>query len=176
MKAKGIGGVFLFPRQGLEIPYLSVKWFEKIKMICKYADTIGLEAWLFDEYPYPSGMSGGEVLLRHPEAKQKILEDIIHTVSGSEELLIEIPFADVIYARAVRIRDDNTPDFAETIDLLENIGNLQYQDIYQRTGLTEYNNKRYLTYEPRKYLASCLPSGTWRLLIVVQKTIGDFKY
>ena len=63
MAEKGLGGMFICARQGMTVPYLSEEWFELVKYACKEAENQGLEAWLYDEYPYPSGMSGGEVLL-----------------------------------------------------------------------------------------------------------------
>ena len=60
MKLKGLGGFFLCARQGLQVPYLSDAWFEACKVAVEAAKEDGLEVWLYDEYPYPSGMSGGE--------------------------------------------------------------------------------------------------------------------
>ena len=74
MADKGLGGMFICARQGMDVPYLSGKWFELVDFACREAKRYGLEAWLYDEYPYPSGMSGGEVLLEHPEAEHKILK------------------------------------------------------------------------------------------------------
>ena len=177
MKAKGIGGVFICARQGLKIPYLSKKWFSKIKTICDYADSIGLENWLYDEYPYPSGISGGEVTVRHPQAKAKQLIEHIFDARGNEETWYALPFCDVIYACAFPINSDNEPDFESGIDIRDDIGNLQAQEVYQNnTGLTQYNKKRYFTYEPTKYLSVVLPQGNWRILIVMQDEIKNFKY
>ena len=73
-KEQGLGGFFICARQGLKVPYLSSEWFEICAFAVQTAKECGLEVWLYDEYPYPSGMSGGEVTIRHPEAKQKTLE------------------------------------------------------------------------------------------------------
>ncbi|MBW7459860.1 glycoside hydrolase, partial [Paenibacillus sepulcri] len=66
MADKGVGGFFICPRQGLEVPYLSEQWFQKVRLAVEYAASLGLQAWLYDEYPYPSGIAGGEVTLLHP--------------------------------------------------------------------------------------------------------------
>ena len=172
MKAKGIGGVFICARQGLKIPYLSKAWFKKIKFICEYADSIGLENWLYDEYPYPSGISGGEVVVRHPESKAMQLIHFSFEAKGNEEIWKELPFADVIYAYAF---PKNSLEAG--IDLQEDIGNLQRQEVYQSsTGLTAYNKKRYFSYEPTKYLSTTLPKGDWQILVVMQAEISNFKY
>ena len=177
MKAKGIGGIFICARQGLKIPYLSKKWFAKIKTICDYASEIGLENWLYDEYPYPSGISGGEVIVRHPESKAMRLMEHTFDVEGGKETWLELPFADVIYAHAFPISPSGDLDYDAGIDIRDDIGNLQKQEVYQsNTGLTAYNKKRYFTYEPTKYLSVNLPAGSWRLLIVMQDEIRNFKY
>ena len=72
MSDKGLGGAFICARQGQKVPYLSEEWFKKVSFAAEEAVRCGLETWLYDEYPYPSGMSGGEVLLEHPEAEHMI--------------------------------------------------------------------------------------------------------
>ena len=67
MADKGLGGAFVCARQGLALPYLSSAWFERVDFAKRCAEAYGLELWLDDEYPYPSGMAGGEVLLRDPD-------------------------------------------------------------------------------------------------------------
>lgn len=54
MADKGLGGMFICARQGMDVPYLSGKWFELVDFACREAKRYGLEAWLYDEYPYPS--------------------------------------------------------------------------------------------------------------------------
>jgi hypothetical protein len=178
MKEKGCGGVFICARQGLKVPYLSKKWFEKIKVVCDYADSIGFENWLYDEYPYPSGIGGGEVVVRHPESKAMVLVERVFDAAGGEDVWQELPMADVLYARAFPKHADGTYCFTTSIDIKEDIGNLQRQEIYQRTGLTAYNTKRYFTYEPAKYLSVTLPKNAhgWHIVVVMQRELGNFKY
>lgn len=68
MHAAGFGGFFMHPRVGLETPYLSDEWFERIRTCVDEARKLGMEAWLYDEDKWPSGFAGGLVLRRHPEA------------------------------------------------------------------------------------------------------------
>ncbi len=67
MAAGGIGAIQVAARTGLETPYFSDEWFRIIELVLDQARRHGLDVWLADEYPYPSGASGGEVVLRHPE-------------------------------------------------------------------------------------------------------------
>lgn len=100
MADKGLGGAFICARQGLSIPYLSKEWFELTEYAARKAKELGLETWLYDEYPYPSGMSGGEVMLRHPEAEQMILEHKSFNVEAGKTLEENLGWARVLYAKA----------------------------------------------------------------------------
>ena len=176
MKEQGLGGAFICARQGQTIAYLNNQWFDRIAFACKKAKEYGLEVWLYDEYPYPSGMSGGEVILRHPEAVHTGLH--IHTldVSGGGEIQEDLDWEKVMYAKAVRKREDGSLDWEDTIDIAEDIGVLQTQEIYQKTGLTAYNVKRFFSYGPRHILNVALPEGEWRIFVCCSRAVQDFKY
>lgn len=176
MAKKGLGGVFICARQGMQIPYLSAEWFDKVGRACEIADSCGMESWLYDEYPYPSGMSGGEVLLRHPEARHKMLDPIVLDAEGEERLFIRLGWGEILSACATPIGENEAPDRAKTMDIEEMIGTLQMEEIYQQTGLTAYNNKRFFTYGPEHVLCGFLPKGRWRVEIFSQRTLEDFKY
>ena len=211
MAEKGLGGVFICARQGMTVPYLSKDWFALVEYACEEAKKRGLEAWLYDEYPYPSGMSGGEVLLEHPEAEHKVLGHRTFCVDGGEPVREELGWSRILHARAYRMTagdrgaGDRTvgdqmagdravdgqadacargaadetewvTDWDDWVDLRDDIGNLQTEKIYQQTGLTKYNNKRFFSYGPRKILQAVLPEGHWRIEVYTEEALGDFKY
>lgn len=177
MKAKGLGGFFLCARQGLTVPYLSDQWFEACKVAVEAAKEEGLEVWLYDEYPYPSGMSGGEVTLQHPEAVHTYMVSSVFSVKKGEEVYREMEWAPVLYAKAIP-ELDGKPQWEQAIDITGEIGIIQTQQIYQRTGLTAYNDKRYFSYGPQKTLSWKAPeeAESYRVVVVQQKAIDDFKY
>lgn len=175
MADKGLGGFFICARQGMTIPYLSQKWFDRVEFASKKAKEYGLEAWLYDEYPYPSGMSGGEVLLEHPEAKHMMLNHISQDIEGLQETEINLGWAQIVYAKAFQIKESEIL-WDTAIDLSNMIGNLQLTQIYQTTGLTKYNNKRFFSYGPQKLLTLNLPEGNWHIEVYTQSEMGDFKY
>ncbi|MDQ8195970.1 glycosyl hydrolase [Coraliomargarita sp. SDUM461004] len=72
MKEMGMGGFFMHSRTGLETEYLGEEWFELINACADYADEIGLEAWIYDEDRWPSGLAGG-IVSKHPEYRQKAI-------------------------------------------------------------------------------------------------------
>lgn len=175
MADKGLGGAFICARQGLSIPYLSKEWFELTEYAARKAKELGLETWLYDEYPYPSGMSGGEVMLRHPEAEQMILEHKSFNVEAGKTLEENLGWARVLYAKAFPVRDGKVC-FAQGIDLMDEVGLLQTEELYQITGLTQYNNKRFFSYGPEHILKAELPVGNWQVEVYQEKAMGDFKF
>lgn len=175
MAEKGLGGFFLCARQGLEIPYLSQAWFERVKFAIEAARQYGLQVWLYDEYPYPSGMSGGEVILQHPDAKQYNLLHFSEKVASGQPLELELPWARLLFAKAVPLVAGKL-DWTAAIDLTKYVGNYQAQTVFQKTGLTMYNDKRFFTYEPRKRLTWQAPAGEWQVIVFLEQAIEDFKY
>lgn len=181
MARGGLGGVFICARQGMTVPYLSKEWFELVEYACEEAKRQGLEAWLYDEYPYPSGMSGGEVLLEHPEAEHKVLKHRTFYGNGGERVRKELGWSRILHAKAYRVSagdgaKERVTDWGYWIDLRDMVGNLQTEKIYQQTGLTKYNNKRFFSYGPQKILDCVLPEGAWRIEVYTEEALGDFKY
>ncbi len=67
-KARGIGGFFVHPRVGLITPYLSERWFAMMRYTVEKAKSMGMQAWLYDENPFPSGSAGGHMAVEMPES------------------------------------------------------------------------------------------------------------
>ncbi len=177
MADKGVGGFFICPRQGLTIPYLSEEWFERVKFAVATAKRFQLEVWLYDEYPYPSGIAGGEVTLEHPEAKQYQLVHKVVSVDGEESCSLDLPWGRILSAKAVSI-DPKTGkrSWDQAYGIEEFIGNYQSEPVFQKTGLTAYNQKRYFTYNTRKKLNWQAPKGKWEVHCFLEVEIDDFKY
>lgn len=178
MADKGVGGFFICPRQGLQIPYLSESWFAKVRTAILAAKQTGLQVWLYDEYPYPSGIAGGEVTLLHPEAKHKTLAVKQTRITGGELVKLELPWAKVLSAKAVPLAEDGGYRWEEAVDIEDYIGNIQTEPIFQKTGLTTYNQKRFFTYNTQYALEWQPPagSGPWEVMVYQEEEIQDFKY
>jgi len=86
----GMAGVFLHPRTGLEIEYLSETFFDRIGLAIETCARLGLKAWLYDEYNWPSGVCGGKLLSVHPEYRQKYL-DWLMIKKPSKGRYLELP-------------------------------------------------------------------------------------
>ena len=67
MARQGVRGFFIHSRQGLGQPYLSEAFFEMVDVAVAAAEEHGLVVHLYDEYPYPSGVAGGQVTLGQPQ-------------------------------------------------------------------------------------------------------------
>ncbi|WP_165842207.1 glycosyl hydrolase [Paenibacillus xerothermodurans] len=176
MSDKGVGGFFLCARQGLTIPYLSQAWFEKVRMAVEAAKSHNMHVWLYDEYPYPSGIAGGEVILQHPEAKHVTLEHRTVRAKGGERLSIELPWGRVLYAKAAPVQADGAIAWQQAIDIASHIGNIQADPVFQKTGLTAYTQKRFFTYRTVLQLVWEVPPGEWEVTVFQEKEIEDFKY
>ncbi|MBA2395161.1 MAG: hypothetical protein H0V70_20730 [Ktedonobacteraceae bacterium] len=172
MAEKGVGGFFICARQGLEIPYLSEQWFHLVSVAIKAAQSYELDVWLYDEYPYPSGMSGGEVILEHPDARHRQLLPHSLIVDGPQTLSYPLPWARVLYAQAIPIDDT----IGAALDLTSYIGSAPSQSLFQSTGLTKYTNKRFFTAALQKQLVWDVPPGRWNITLFLEKEIDEFKY
>ncbi|MCS7464630.1 glycosyl hydrolase [Paenibacillus doosanensis] len=176
MNDKGVGGFFICPRQGLKIPYLSQAWFEKVRTAAECAKGYGMHVWLYDEYPYPSGIAGGEVTLEHPEAKHTYLVHQAERVSGGTTHTMELPWARILSAKAVPVSENGEKRWEEAIDVRHTIGNYQADPLFQKAGLTAYNAKRFFTYRTIYKMIWDVPPGEWEVVVFLEKEIEDFKY
>lgn len=177
MARQGLGGFFICPRQGLTIPYLSEQWFQLVAGAVESARRYGLHTWLYDEYPYPSGMSGGEVTLLHPEARHRQLLHHSLTVNGPQMLAYDLPWANVLLARALPLAEaTGKPLWPQALDLIPHIGSVPAASVFQTTGLTTYTQKRFFTAVPRKRLVWEVPPGRWLIIIFLESEIEQFKY
>ncbi|HEX9595716.1 MAG TPA: glycosyl hydrolase, partial [Anaerolineales bacterium] len=81
-RAKGMPGIILHGRYGLELPYLSRDYLDRIRLAVEEAETLGLTTWIYDEMNWPSGTADKRVLAHRPDLTQKYLECISFTVRG----------------------------------------------------------------------------------------------
>ena len=100
LASKGIGGVFLHPRAGLEVEYLCDEYWEKLRFaVAKCAD-LGLDVWLCDEYNWPSGPVAGALLEEHPEYRQRHLDYVAADVKAGVSVSLDMA-GEFLVARAL---------------------------------------------------------------------------
>lgn len=73
MLAQGITEFFLFPIYGMELPYMSQAYWERVGQTLDHCAAIGMKCWIYDEYNWPSGICGGTVPRDFPEARERLL-------------------------------------------------------------------------------------------------------
>ena len=154
-KCAGCGGFFMHARTGLVTPYLSEAWFHCIKACVEEATKLGLKAWIYDEYNWPSGSAGGRVPRLRPEFRQKALKCII----GKEEGRIIAKFWLKIGS------DGNVLEFYKeeregtTLVCFSVVENPGYVDMFNPNAVDEFIRLTHEAYEKSvgKYFSSTIP-------------------
>ncbi len=82
LRDKGMHGVVFHGRYGLEMPYLSDRYLERIRLGVEEANRLGLAAWIYDEMNWPSGTADKRVLKARPDLAQRYLECVSFTITG----------------------------------------------------------------------------------------------
>lgn len=175
MSKQGLHGFLIHPRQGMEVPYLSEMYFEKVRTAVEAAKERQMEVWLYDEFPYPSGISGGKVTLEHPEYACLELTKTCQVCHGGETARVYGPWGRVIFARAYRLVDGRCR-WDEFVDLKDFVGSGYVQDVFQMSGLTKYNKKRFFQGELSQFLCWNVPEGDWKIYLYTEVVMKHFKY
>lgn len=174
MAAQGIKGFYIHPRQGLELPYLSEAFMEMVEVALEEAESHGLTVHLYDEYPYPSGVAGGGVILGQPQyLATRLVQRSWDLPPGPVRLTL--PPGKVLSCVAYPLRDGRV-DWDQGLDLLDATGVVLMEESYVETGLTAYNRKRYFASEPVPVLQTTLTGGPFRLFVAVQALVENHKY
>ncbi len=175
MADQGILGFFIHSRQGLKDPaYLSEAFLDRVVTAVEAARDHGLYVNLYDEYPYPSGVAGGMVVLGDPCNLATELVQRIYDVEGGNTR-IALPTGKVLSLLAYPLQAGQVL-WEHSVDLQPAVGVVLEEDSYQETGLTRYNQKRYFANRPRPTLQTNLPPGHWRIFASVQRIVENHKY
>jgi len=75
--AKDVMAVAIHPRHGLLVPYGSDEWFELVERTCRRAKELGVQVWLYDEDPWPSGNAGGRLTAEYPELAARGIKQFV---------------------------------------------------------------------------------------------------
>lgn len=133
MKEMGFGGFFMHSRTGLKTEYLGDKWFRLINDCVDEAVRIGLEAWIYDEDRWPSGIAGG-LVTQEKACRAKFIEMRIICPGTSMEYSKE-----TVAAFACKIEGDTFRDLREIgkeedpeneYRLIFSIIESEYKDVY----------------------------------------------
>ncbi|MDQ2798822.1 MAG: hypothetical protein M3Y13_04160 [Armatimonadota bacterium] len=175
MAAQGIKGFFIHSRQGLGQPYLSDTFFQMVAVAIDAAEQHGLTAHLYDEYPYPSGVAGGEVVLGSPEFYATALVQKTFDVSGGP-LSLSLPRGKILNCVICPLIEGE-PNWTREQDARTCVGMMLTENSYnEAVGLTPYNRKRYFASRPTPTLEIDLPAGPHRVFVSAQTVVEGHKY
>jgi hypothetical protein len=177
MAEAGIGGFFIHARQGLTLPYLSEEWFARVRVAVEAARDAEIEAWLYDEYPYPSGIAGGLLTAQHPEFRERALQRCTFEVSGGEAVREEMPLGRLVSALACPVVDGQV-QWEQAVDVRRHCGVVLTREQFWLWPMAHipYNEKRYMADEGRLVLTWTPPPGEWRIFTGVETEQRGFKY
>jgi hypothetical protein len=82
LREKGMQGVILHGRYGLEVPYIGETYLDRIALAVEEAKRLGLTTWIYDEMNWPSGTADKRVLKERPDLAQRYIECISFTIRG----------------------------------------------------------------------------------------------
>src|ERR687888_1521237 len=82
LRDKGMPGVILHGRYGLETPYIGETYLDRIRLAVEEAEKLDLKTWVYDEMNWPSGTADKRVLKARPDLAQRYLECVSFTITG----------------------------------------------------------------------------------------------
>jgi hypothetical protein len=143
MHKAGLGGFFMHARFGLESEYMGENWMNCVRRAIQTAHQCGVKAWLYDEYPFPSGV-GGLKVTQNPEYCNKFIELVEAKFVGPKEISLSISEKPLItYA----IRTDQISDF------------------YEKAVIINFSNEKEFRWN--------VPEGEWLVMIFVKRVLQD---
>lgn len=86
MHDKHVFGAIMHARPGLVTPYLSEEWFSAIGSIIQQASALDMFMWIYDEYPWMSGMAEYRVPKLHPDFRIRALDCVEEVVEGPKHI------------------------------------------------------------------------------------------
>ena len=118
--AGGVEALCIHPRCGNLIPYGSDEWFEMIRALVAEGKRLGMDMWLYDEDPFPSGAAGGMVMAQRPELRALFLarHEMPHSVKPGD--LWHISENRVVWAGLVP-----TSGGKKAVDLTSHVGTVR---------------------------------------------------
>ncbi|MBI3946786.1 MAG: hypothetical protein HY321_12760 [Armatimonadetes bacterium] len=120
MRAKGVRQFFIFAYGPQPHGYLTEAWFDRVGFVLDRAKALGMRAWIYDEWDWPSAIAGGKVTERK-EYRQRVLLGFEERVEGPKGVALDLTLGRLCDSRAERILAaplrDGKPDLSRSVDL-----------------------------------------------------------
>jgi len=104
-----MNGFFMHARNGLVTEYLSDEWYHAIDVCIDEAKKLGMEAWSYDEYGFPSGFAGGKLLEDPKNFACFLKHKVTETYPDEEALAVYVLESD--RARRVFAAEDGATEY-----------------------------------------------------------------
>lgn len=179
----GFDGIFIHAREGLRTPYMSDAWLRAVEVCVEEAGSRDLAAWLYDEYPYPSGVAGGKVIQRNPQFSEKHLDIRRFPLEGGISANLPLGPGNMVAAFLVPRSADGASlwDEARRADAFIGVCNSTWissdwdsRHYYDPEHARLYNCRRSLEAFPEQVFEGCLEQGSWELVVFFERGGGDF--
>jgi hypothetical protein len=142
---KGMPGIILHGRFGLELKYLGDEFRDRIKLAVEEADRLGLTTWIYDEMNWPSGTADLEVLRQRPDLSQRYVECLTFPIRGPWFAYLTGGDSRYIdFERSIPVAAFALSEEGEVVDLTPN---LSFENV--------------IPWE--------VPPGNWQLMYIVEK-------
>lgn len=180
--AAGCDGFFMHPREGLLTPYLSEAWFDAIGACIDEAKKRGIQAWIYDEFPYPSGVAGGKVVESNPAFAERHLRVKRFRVKGGARRLVVLGSDPVLNAFLCPVRNGKADQGAAT-DVTKRVGPFNDTWILREWDSRYYYAPKYAKLydcprssasHPKAVFEDDVPEGNWELVVFFVRTGGDY--
>ncbi len=176
-KAGNVASLCLHPRPGLLTPYGSTDWWEFIREMSVRIAKKGLDTWLYDEDPFPSGAASGKVFYEYPEYGARQIEKFEFDPTIMEPEFFTFPVGQLLWAGLVPAAGGPSTN---VVDLTEKVGILRRQWMswerwdsrffYPETP--RYGTKRADTGSPEYAIKTpAIPTGM-KLVAFISRTIS----
>lgn len=180
--AAGVDGIFMHPREGLLTPYLSEAWFDAIGACIDEAKKRGIQAWIYDEFPYPSGVAGGKVVESDHRFAEKHLRVQHLRLKGGRHVLQPLGSDPVLHAFLSPVRDGKV-DRRAAQDVTKHVGPFNDTWILREWDSRYYYAPKYAELydcprssasHPQAMFEADVPAGNWELTVFYVRTGGDY--
>jgi hypothetical protein len=90
-KEAGYYGMGILPAQNMGVDFMSEAFLDHYEVAVDQAAELGMKMCLYDEFWFPSGMAGGLLAKKHPEALSRRLDMMEVDVEGPKEVTADVP-------------------------------------------------------------------------------------
>ena len=168
--------VCLHPRPGLLKPYGGDAWFEFVRRTVDRCAERGLDVWLYDEDPYPSGNAGGRLTMEHPEYQAMEIKRYEPAPAAEAAGLYCFPAGTLLWCGLVNETTHATTDLTSRVGLVRRkwITLDPWDSRYYYPATPLYKCPRAWTNEPEYGVEVAeIPAGCKLLAFVAQAIASD---